>query len=252
MFNNIKLLLDYPLTKNQLIENEYKKLGLYYNFKLEFSNISIIWCYNKIFYPTYFDQFFEKDLSDYNYIIISIAIETANKSHANILIYNINKKTIERFEPNGKNHPRDFNYNSTLLDNLLENKFKQIDNKIKYIKPSDYLPVIGFQILESIESNKCSRIGDPNGFCAVWCIWWIEQKLNYPDLDSKNLATKLIELIKIKNIKFKTIIRNFSKNITDLRDNYLKKYDLDINDWINDNYTEDIVDNLEKDIIKLI
>ena len=38
-FNNIKLLLEYPLTKNQIVEDEYKKLGLYYNFKLEFSNI---------------------------------------------------------------------------------------------------------------------------------------------------------------------------------------------------------------------
>ena len=133
-----------------------------------------------------------------------------------------------------------------LFDSLI------VNNKIKYIKPSDYLPVIGFQILESIESSRCSKIGDPNGFCAVWCIWWIEQKLNYPDLDSKNLALKLIEIVKIKNIKFKNLIRNYSKNITDLRDNYLKKYDIDINDWINDEYTEEIINDLEKDIIQLV
>jgi hypothetical protein len=57
---------------------------------------------------------------------------------------------------------------------------------------------------------------------------------------------------KIKNIKFKNLIRNYSKNITDLRDNYLKKYDIDFNDWINENYDEELVDNLEKDIIQLI
>ncbi len=251
-FNNIKLVLDYPLTKNDKVEKEHKQRAIYYDYKLEFSNVCITWFSNKIIYPTFFDQFFENDLDDFDYIIIPLAIESMDKSHANILIYNINQNIVERFEPNGKNHPRDFNYNSILLDNLLENKFKQINKDIKYIKPSDYLPTIGFQIIESIESSKCKRIGDPNGFCAVWCIWWIEQKLTYPDLDSKNLALKLIEIIKIKNIKFKTLIRNYSKNITELRDNYLKKYDLDINDWINKNYDEEFVNDLEKDIIQLI
>ena len=81
--------------------------------------------------------------------------------------------------------------------------------------------------------------------------WWIEQKLNYPDVNSKDLALKLIEIIKIKNIKFKNLIRNYSKNITDLRDNYLKKYNKDINDWINTNYDEDFINDLEKDLIQL-
>lgn len=251
-FNNIKLLLDYPLSINKEIEEKYKKFGLFYKFKLEFSNINIFWCYNEIIYPSYFDQFFKQNFKDYNYIIIPLAIEIPDKSHANILIYDINKKTVERFEPNGKNYPRDCNYNPNLLDKYLENKFKQIDKDIKYIKPSDYLPIIGFQILEILEENKCRRIGDPNGFCAVWCIWWIEQKLTYPDIESEELAKKLIEIIKIKNIKFKNLIRNYSKNITDLRDNYLKKYDIDFNDWINENYDEELVDNLEKDIIQLI
>lgn len=251
-FNNIKLLLEYPLTINEEIQEKYKKFGLFYKFKLEFSNINIFWCYNEIVFPSYFDHFFKQDLKDYNYIIIPIAIEIPDKSHANILIYDLNKKTVERFEPNGKNYPRDCNYNPNLLDNYLENKFKQIDKNIKYIKPSEYLPIIGFQILEILEENKCKRIGDPNGFCAVWCIWWIEQKLTYPDIESGELARKLIEIIKIKNIKFKNLIRNYSKNITDLRDNYLKKYEIDFNDWLNENYDEELISNLEKDIIQLI
>ena len=55
-----------------------------------------------------------------------------------------------------------------------------------------------------------------------------------------------------KNISFKTLIRNFTKSITDLRDDLLKKHKIDINDFIVGNYTSDILNKLEKDIIKLI
>jgi hypothetical protein len=71
-------------------------------------------------------------------------------------------------------------------------------------------------------------------------------------IESKELAEKLIKEIKFKNINFKTLIRNFSKNITDIRDTFLKKYDIDINDFISDNYDKNILNNLEKDIIKYI
>jgi hypothetical protein len=33
---------------------------------------------------------------------------------------------------------------------------------------------------------------------------------------------------------------------------FLKKYNLDINDWINNNYSQSDLENLEKDIFKLL
>ena len=169
-----------------------------------------------------------------------------------MLFYDKKNKIVERFEPNGKNFPRGLNYNPDLLDSILENKFKSIDNDIEYRRPKNYLPIIGFQFLETLENRKCRRIGDPNGFCAVWCIWWIEQKIKNIKIESSILAEKLIERTKLNNFKFKNLIRNYSKNITDLRDNYLQKYNLDINDWINKNYTEDIIEKLENDISSII
>ena len=55
---------------------------------------------------------------------------------------------IKRFEPNGSDYPFKFNYNPFLLDSLLENKFENLfhENTI-YLKPSEYLPKIGFQLL---------------------------------------------------------------------------------------------------------
>jgi hypothetical protein len=112
------------------------------------------------------------------------------------------------------------------------------------------LPSIGFQILENLESDKCKRIGDPNGFCGVWSIWWVYQRMLNIDIQIDNIANELIKYIKYDGLKFKNIIRNFSSKITELRDSFLKKYDLDINDWVNNNYSRTDLENLEKDIFK--
>jgi ankyrin repeat protein len=245
----LNLIIDYPLTKNKELEDYYKSLGINYNYKLDFCNFEINWSYQTLIIPTYFDHEIKNKIKTSNYIIIPIGIETSFGAHANILFYDVKKSLIERFEPNGANFPKGFNYNPTLLDNLLEIKFKKLNNNIKYVKPNEYLPIIGFQILENINDDRCKRIGDPNGFCGVWCIWWIYHKMKNENIESSILAEKLIKEIKFKNLNFKTLIRNFSKNITDIRDQYLNKFDVDINDFINENYDSNILNKLEKKIL---
>jgi hypothetical protein len=131
---------------------------------------------------------------------------------------------------------------------------KQFDEDIVYIPPYKFLPTIGFQILENLETDKCKRIGDPNGFCGVWSIWWVYQRLLNIDkkLELNDIANKLIQYIKYDGKQFKNIIRDFSSKITDMRDSYLSKYNLDINDWANNNYSKSDLENLEKDIFKSI
>jgi len=245
------IVLDYPLTINSPLENYYKKIGLDYPYKMDFSNIEIIWTYQKIFFPSYFEDEILKIMKSAKYICIPIGIETSVGSHANILFWDIKNKTLERFEPNGSHYPVGLNYNPILLDNLIENKFKQFDENIIYYPPFKFLPSISFQILENLETPKCKKIGDPNGFCGVWCVWWIYQRMLNIDnlkLSIENISEELIKLIKFNNQNFKSIIRNFSKKITQNRDIYLKKINIDINDWIVGNYTLDKLDKLEKDI----
>jgi ankyrin repeat protein len=250
--NGLYLVLDYPLTINQSLENNYKKMGINYPFKLDFSNIEIVWSYQKIFFPSYFDTEINKLLKIAKYIPIPIGIETSSGSHANILFWDVKNKTIERFEPNGSNYPIGLNYNPNLLDDLLYNKFIQFDKDIKYYSPPNFLPTIGFQMLEGLETPKCKKIGDPNGFCAVWCIWWVYTRMLNINLELTNIADEFIKRIKFDNQSFKNIIRNFSKKITFKRDNFLQKYKLDINDWVLGNYTDEILNKIEKDIFDLI
>lgn len=248
--SGLKIVLDYPLTINTNLENYYKKIGLDYPYKLDFSNIEIVWSYQKIFYPSYFDEEINQLISNASFITVPIGIETSIGSHANILFWDIKNKTLERFEPNGSNYPMGMNYNPELLDDLIESKFKQFDSNIKYYPPYKFLPPISFQLLEGLETPKCKRIGDPNGFCGVWCIWWVYQRMLNINTTVKLefLANELIKKIKFENSSFKNIIRNFSKKITEIRDSHLKKNNLDINDWIVGNYDEKVLNKIEKEV----
>lgn len=252
-YKNISLILDFPLRTSDLVENFYKKMGANMEFQLDFINSMILWSYQKIYYPDYFDTVLKRVLlTNPSVIIIPIGIETPQGAHTNILFWNIKKNILERFEPNGKNPPISFNYNAKLLDTIIIEKFKIFSKDLKYITPRDYLPTIGFQMIENLETETCKQIGDPNGFCTVWSIWYCYQKLLNLDTPSKDLIEQLINNIKLEGKSFKNLIRNFSKNISEYRDKYLSKVDLDINAWVLSNYSEKQLQDLEKIIIELI
>jgi len=247
-FDFIDLVIDYPLSINEELEPYYSKLNLDNPYKMDFSNIEILWIYQKIFYPTYFDNKIKSLLNKKTYVIIPLGIETSIGAHANILWWDVANNIIERFEPNGSNAPTGLNYNPDLLDSILETKFKSFIPNLKYYRPKNYLPIIGFQQLENLETFKCKKLGDPNGFCGVWCIWWVYQKSLNIDIKTDNFANELIRKIKLDNKSFKFVIRNFSKKITNIRDSFLEKIGLDINDWIVANYSQEMLDELEKNI----
>jgi len=253
-FSNINLILEYPLTQNLELDSYYKKMGINYSLKLDFLNIELIWSYMKLISMTHFDSLFKIMIGkiDKQFIAIPLGIEIASGSHANIIIIDMINQTIERFEPNGKNNPLGFYYNPILLDSILYNKFIHFLPNFTYLKPSDFLPVIGFQIYETMEEDKCKKIGDPNGFCAVWCVWWAEQRVNKPSIKPIILCDELIKTIKLKNKSFRNMIRNYSSNISSMRDTYLAKYNLTIDDWMVNNYTMKDIDRIERDVMEII
>lgn len=250
-FKQINILCAYPLTKNEELIKYYNDNSIDYSKKTDFINFEIMWYYQKLIFPSYFNNEINKLIKKSKYIIIPIGIETLTGSHSNILFWDIQNNTIERFEPNGANYPLNLNYNPTLLDCLLKNKFQQFNKDITYYAPFDFLPTIGFQILENNEDIKYNII-DPDGFCAVWCIWWIEQRINNIKISNKELALTLIQTIQLQNHKFKDIIRKYSNNISNYRDTVLKKNNLNINDFLNESYSDKNIYDLEKYILSLI
>lgn len=217
--------------------NFYKSMGIIMNGMCEFINFEIVWIEFKLYMLDNFSVLFNNCIkSKARFVIVPVGIELKNGSHANYLVYDKIVKEVERFEPHGSSVPIGFNYNSHQLDNILEEYFKSIDNDITYIKPSDYLPKIGFQILESNEITKI-RIGDPGGFCALWAVWYVDQRLTYHMLSRTELVKKLFTSIREQHISYKNMIRNYSQSIIKERDKLLKSVGITINDWINNNYT---------------
>jgi ankyrin repeat protein len=244
--------LSHNFTKNKELCKFYKSRNIIINSKCEFLNFEILWINYKLYIIDKFNVLLKKCINNNKInIIIPLGIEMKNGSHANYIIFNIKTKTVERFEPHGSTFPIGFNYDPDLLDESLKNHFLKFDSKITYIKPKDYMPKIGFQIMDMLEQQN-KKIGDPGGFCALWSLWYVDMRLIYKDIDRKLLVDELIKTIKYNKISFKNLIRNYSKNITDLRDNILVKANMDINDWLNDVITNLQIEKLIGEIISII
>jgi len=233
--------------------NYFADIGIKTKSRCNFLNFEIVWIYKKLFFSENFIENFTKctNNNDIRFIVTPLGIELSNGSHANYLLFDKKTYEVERFEPYGSDSPYKFNYNSNLLDTILSFKFKEINENIKYIKPKTFLPKIGFQYFD-ISESKTTNIGDPGGFCALWSIWYTDMRLKYPEVDRKALVNKLLKEIKMLNISFKTLIRNYSSNITSIRDNIFQMAGITINDWQNDAYDDEQFNKIIKSISALL
>jgi ankyrin repeat protein len=253
-YPNIETSLTENFIENSKLEEYYKMSGLEKNYMAEFLNFEIVWSYQKLFVPSNIKSIIANFLKDdkKRYLVLPIGIELTNGAHANVLLYDKTTNEMERFEPYGKDFPPNFNYISKNLDFNLSNLFKNYFQDLKYYTPSDFEIKIGLQLLDSYEYNKEKHINDPGGFCAAWSLWYVEMRITNSDIDRKDILNKLINQIRLKRLSFKFVIRGFTKNITDLRDNILSVANIDINKWLNDNYDKDAWDKVVNQIIKLI
>ena len=245
--SNVCSTLDSSFYYNKDLCDYYKSLGFNTETRCRFVNFEIVWINKKVFFSDTFKQSFKNCLNKKKFVIIPLGIELEVGSHANYLIYDPKNNEIERFEPNGADSPHKFDYDSIMLDNTLTKIFEGI----KYISPKDYIPKIGFQYFDSLEMNQ-SKVGDPEGFCALWSIWYTDMRLQYYDVPRKTLIKKILGLIKEQNFSFRNIIRNYSINITKIRDTLLHKHNITINDFINDTYNKKQLQSIIGEIDSLI
>jgi len=238
---------------NKKLCNYFKDVGIISDTKCEFLNFEIIWVYGKLYVADDFIKNVKNCINkkDKRFIIAPLGIELREGSHANYVIYDKKLNEFERFEPHGFGNPYKFNYNPLKLDNALRNRLEPLIKNSKYISPKEFLPKIGFQIFESYE-EICTKLGDPKGFCAIWAIWYTDMRIKYADLDRKILIKELIKTIKNNHISFRNMIRNYSSSVIIKRDEILDKAGIDINDWLNDTYTEDQQNMVINELISII
>ena len=193
-----------------------------------------------------------KSTDIYRWFVIPLGIEQKSYSHANYIIVDLINMEIERFEPHGSHHPEGLNYEPDLLDSVISDYFNNLGiGNFNYFKPTDYLEKIGFQIKE-INELKSDYIGDPNGFCALWCIWWTDMRLSNPEIPRNKLVKRLNRELINGKYSYKKLIRDYSGYIITIRDKLFLKANTNINEWINDTIPEKNIQLLNQSILEEI
>ena len=255
-YKNICTSLNNNLKFNDKLLKYYENIGIYKNPKFDFLNFEILWIYQHMFIPDSLSSIINnfKKNKKYQYLIIPIGIELSKGSHANMLIYTKKTNELERFEPFGKDFPINFNYIPNLLDKNIFDYFSKFFDNLIYLSPNKYQDKIGPQLLDTNELKKYKNIGDPGGYCAAWSLWYVDIRLQYQNVLRNEIIKKILNKYRYNNISIRSIIRNYIKNITDLRDKYFIKIGFDINNWINFDITnkqyDDLLNLLYSDIDK--
>jgi hypothetical protein len=159
-----------------------------------------------------------------------------NNNHKSIRlqVYDFNNMTVERFDPYG-----DTVYFDKQLDEILEEELTW-NTGFKYLKPSDYMPVSGFQTISDELNPLNQKSGDFGGFCLAWCTWYLEHRIKNSKIDQKDLVKKLIKKMSSMDITFMEYIRNYANKLNEERVQNLIKAGIDekkISNTIIDNKT---------------
>lgn len=240
---------------NISIAQQFSVLGLMkhyeYSLGVDYYNFHIHWIMDKLIYPSVFNEVINDFRNNENKTLLacplSLPLIGSGNGHAGVVIVDKNWKTIERFEPHGKNHPNIFDYKPLLLDKMLEFTFKKHFGDYNYLSPRDTQQEVGFQKIEETV-NESQYIGDPNGFCVAWCLWYVMQRSTNMHIHPCKLARKLTAKLKEKGKPFREVIRAFSAHIIKLRNKVLDSVGITFNKYLNAEITQEQRDNLVKSI----
>lgn len=139
-------------------------------------------------------------------------------SHANILILDKQKATIERFEPHGGRMSESIHfYESPELDERLAELFRAKSKSYTYLKPQEICPRKGFQ-QKQVKEHLTKSLETLGGFCGVWSLWYMELRLLNPNVDPQSLINSALEELSKGDNNFTKFIINYSIFIKDVAD----------------------------------
>ena len=179
------------------------------------------------------------------YLLFKLTIiNDKNFNHANILIFDISNKTVERFDPYGYVPYID----SDQIDEFLSSFFAKYFPNYQYISPLETSGGISYQVFSDENSVHNYIENDPNGFCVAWCIWYLEMRMLNIHADPKTLIRKTVAKINRSSEKFKDYIRNYSKTLDDQKNEILRSAGMPSQYW----YSRHMPDDVYKKYIKYI
>lgn len=145
------------------------------------------------------------------FLTLSTGVHADWRGHQNVLIYDVEKKELERFEPHGGGSSiltwcediEQYKTNQLVLqlhnepctedsiDNAIVKHLKPIIGFETYYPPISFCPKIGFQSKTSLEKQGV----DPGGFCFYWSIYYIDLRLSFPNKTRTQVIEDAMESI---------------------------------------------------------
>jgi hypothetical protein len=282
IFNKYKKKLDICLNKydktkqiNEIFKLEISQndvnisgiLNLYLNNFYSFYCHLIIWKNENTYYINEFLVNYLKNncVANYKkrfiYVKLSIIIAENNIRHANIILIDNKNKLVERFEPYGDI----YNEFITGLDKVIKIKISDVIN-YKYNLIQTYP---GYQTKTIEYNNNYKSYGDPGGYCLAWCFLFLEVRLLYDNLTSKevvNLINSYIIInfqIDFKDIlddsqlnKFMVFIRNYGYSLDQNKNKLMIKFEQNLKTIyhinLKDNVYNKICYKLNKNLDKIL
>ncbi len=126
-------------------------------------------------------------------------------THANIIIFDKKRGTLERFEPYGVIPYLDSDDLDKIIKEkiggFLEDYLKKKKKKLIYYSPRDLMGDVSFQIISNDTDMEVKKLGDPTGYCLAWTFWYLEMRIQNSSIDPKELIK--FSLKKIVNAKQK-------------------------------------------------
>lgn len=154
--------------------------------------------------------------------------------HANMIIFNIFRNEVERFEPHGSKTMID-GFNDSKINKDLANLVKQLNLDLKFIPSHKTCPVgyNAYQYYDTAERKKSNTysvpIIDPGGYCCAWSFFYADLRLKYPRLSGADILQKSISIIGDNPQHFRRFIRGQTQYLYKMiskihKDNRFVKY----------------------------
>jgi hypothetical protein len=236
--NNIKI--ENKKYSDEMFNNFIQQGKKYLYYKKEFMYLKIYWAdeFNYLITPN-MGEAIKYMFNFKKYVFVFIHLYNKSISHANVLIFDKEKKIIIHFEPHGKL----YSYIGKLYETL-EKYFKKELKGFKYIPPSKYLPDDAYQSMYNGQNLYNRKVGDFKGYCAAWCFWFIELYINNNKYDLKSLVNKSIKKLINTKYTFFDHIRNYANYLNDRSTELLLNYGITNYLINNESYRENVINNI--------
>ena len=147
------------------------------------------------------------------FMVTLLTIKTKYQQyHANILLYDRETHTLERFEP--------YQYINSIKPKRMKKQLVQLYKKLdpdfnSYKEPTNlhFMNHVGIQLVQ--EQERLSAVLDPIGFCQPWVFLYATLRLTYPNQIPETLPFMIQGLVKQNKGTLTDFIRNYSQCLLD-------------------------------------